>query len=202
MSPRPRKVTDEAVFDAAFRVMQRVGPDELTLGAIASEAGVTPAALVQRFGSRRALLVALAERHAAGAGDMIAGLRAQLGSPLATLRAYADCMAGMAASPEALARSLAYLYLDLSDADLRHHLETQTRKTRTALRDIVRDAVREAELASTVNPGELARTVEAVVAGAMMGWAVTPEGSAAAWIRRDLDAVLKPYLVKRPKRRA
>ena len=107
-----------------------------------------------------------------------------------------------------LAEQAAYItslkpdFEDLSDADLRHHLETQTRKTRTALRDIVRDAVREAELASTVNPGELARTVEAVVAGAMMGWAVTPEGSAAAWIRRDLDAVLKPYLVKRPKRRA
>jgi AcrR family transcriptional regulator len=35
------------------RVMLRVGPAELTLGAIAAEAGVTAGALVQRFGSKQ-----------------------------------------------------------------------------------------------------------------------------------------------------
>src|SRR5262245_24467841 len=39
--PRPRKVSDDDVFAAAYRVMQRVGPADLTLDAIAREAGVT-----------------------------------------------------------------------------------------------------------------------------------------------------------------
>ena len=202
MSPRPRKVSDDAVFEAASRVMQRVGPDELTLGAIAAEAGLTPGALVQRFGSRRALLVALAEQHAAGTGGMMAGLRRAHGSPLATIRAYADCMAGLASSPEALARSLAYLYLDMTDADLRRHLVTHARETRAALRSLVSEAITEEELVKTVKPGELARAIEAVVSGSMMGWAVTPEGSASAWIRRNLEVLLRPHLARRAKPRS
>src|SRR5437588_11255415 len=56
MSPRRRKAEDLDVFAALVRVMLRRGPAELTLGAIAAEAGVTAGALVQRFGSKRQLL--------------------------------------------------------------------------------------------------------------------------------------------------
>jgi len=59
MRGRRQKVTDEDVFAAAQRVMSRRGPHELTLADIAHEAGVTPGRLVQRFGSKRALLVTL-----------------------------------------------------------------------------------------------------------------------------------------------
>ena len=52
MSTRRRKAEDTDVFAAMVRVMLRVGPAELTLGAIAAEAGVTAGALVQRFGSK------------------------------------------------------------------------------------------------------------------------------------------------------
>ena len=58
MTPRRRKAEDADVFAAMSRLMQRVGPDELTLVAIAAEAGITAGALVQRFGSRRELMLA------------------------------------------------------------------------------------------------------------------------------------------------
>src|SRR5579859_3043027 len=102
MSPRPQKVTDNELFAATHAVMSRVGPRELTLAAIAKEAGVTAAVLVQRFGSKRAMLLALFAKHSSGAGDYFADLAKQHSSPLAALRAYADCMSGMAASPAAL----------------------------------------------------------------------------------------------------
>jgi len=35
-------------------------------------------------------------------------------------------------------------------------------------------------------------TVEAVISGSLMTWACYREGSAAAWIRYELDAVLQP----------
>src|SRR6478609_2472031 len=69
MSPRRRKAEDVDVFAALVRVMQRCGPAELTLREIAAEAGVTAGALVQRFGSKRAMLLAHA-RYAAGTGDI------------------------------------------------------------------------------------------------------------------------------------
>jgi len=51
MSPRPRKASDDQVYAAAYRAMNRLGPGELTLAHIAEEAGVTASALVQRFGN-------------------------------------------------------------------------------------------------------------------------------------------------------
>src|SRR6185436_13197678 len=110
-----QKATDEQVFAAAQRAMSRRGPHELTLADIADEAGVTPGRLVQRFGSKRALLTALSERFAGSAGPIFAALRAAHRSPLATVRAYAACMADLAPTPEALLRNLAYLQADLED---------------------------------------------------------------------------------------
>ena len=101
MSPGRQKVSDEDVFAAAQRAMTRQGPHELTLADIAAEAGVSAGRLVQRFGSKRALLLALAERFAGSAGAVFAGLRAAHRQPLATLRAYAACMADLAVTPEA-----------------------------------------------------------------------------------------------------
>src|SRR6478672_833373 len=109
MTPRPRKVSDEQIFTATMRAMARLGPGELTLAVIAAEAGVTAGALVQRFGSKRELLLAMAAGAAQGAGQSLDQLRTSHRSPLAALRSYAECMAGLAASPAAFARNLAYL---------------------------------------------------------------------------------------------
>jgi AcrR family transcriptional regulator len=92
--------------------MTHRGPHELTLADIATEAGVSPGRLVQRYGSKRALLLLLAERFAGSAGAVFQGLRAAHRRPLATLRAYAVCMADLAPTPEALSRNLAYLHID------------------------------------------------------------------------------------------
>ena len=197
MSPRPRKVSDSQLFAAAHSVMSRVGPRELTLGAIAREAGVTAAVLVQRFGSKRRLLLALSAKYSDGAGEFIQGLAKQHASPLAALRAYADCMAGMAASPAALARSLAYLQIDMTDPDFRRLLVKQARATRAGLRRLVEAALEAGELDRSARPAQLARTIETVLSGSMITWGFYREGNAARWMRADLDAVLGPWLRKR-----
>jgi AcrR family transcriptional regulator len=197
MSPRPRKVSDSQLFAATHAVMSRVGPSELTLAAIAKEAGVTAAVLVQRFGSKRALLLALSEKYSDGAGEFIATLAKQHASPLAALRAYANCMAGMAASPAALARNLAYLQIDMTDPDFRRHLLKQARATRAGLRRLVEAAQQAGELGRSAKPAQLARTIETVLSGSLITWGFYREGTAARWMRTDLEAVLAPWLRNR-----
>jgi AcrR family transcriptional regulator len=199
--PRPRKVSDDEVFAASYRAMSRLGPGELTLAAIAEEAGVTAGALVQRFGSKRSLLLALSGRYANSTMDMFAGLRTAAKSPLAAIRAYGDCLAQMAVSPAALARSLSYLQIDLTDPDFRKHLEVQARATRSELVALIGAAIESRELTRQTNPRQLARTIEAVLAGSMMAWAHYQEGSAGQWMRQDLEAVLAPFVVARSARR-
>ena len=197
MSPRPRKVTDEEVFAAAHRATNRLAPSELTLAEIAAEAGVTAGALTQRFGSKRQLLLALAKGAAESTGDFIGQLRAAHRSPLAAIRAYAECMAGLAQSPAALARNLAYLQIDLADPDFREQLSVQARATRAGLRDLLEAAVAAGELRRGTDVATLARTVEVVVSGSLMTWAFYHEGPADRWIRDDVNAVLAPHLSKR-----
>ena len=193
MSPRPRKASDEEVFAAAHRIMSRLGPAQWTLADIAAEAGLTAGALVQRFGSKRGLLVALTRQAAGATPETFARLRAVHASPLTTLRAYADCMAQMGESPGALAHHLAYLQLDLTDPDLHRHVRAQARATRAALRDLLDEAIAVGELVSSVDTGALARTVEVTLGGSLITWAFYQEGPAANWVREDLDAVLRPF---------
>ena len=199
MSPRPRKVSDEQLFTAAHAVMNRVGPGDLTLAAIAEEAGVTAAAVVQRFGSKRGLLLALSQRYAGEAGGMVTAFAARHKSPLAALRAYVDCVAGMAASPAVMARSLAYLQIDLTDAEFHTHLVAQARATRNGLERLCRSAIETGELDAETDARRLASTIETVISGSMLTWAVYQEGTCRRWMRRELDHVLARY--ERRKRR-
>ncbi len=200
MSPRPRKASDDDVFLAATRVMGRMGPRDLTLGAIAAEAGVTAGALVQRFGGKRQLLLALSERFAAGGAEMFAGIRAAHRSPLAALAAYVDCMADLAATPEALANNLAYLQLDLTDPEFRVHQVAHARMVRHEIRRLLRDALAAGELRSGTRVDRLAEVIDAVIGGSMMTWACHQEGRARPWMRRHLREVLGPHVLVRARR--
>ena len=198
MRTRRQKVTDDEVFAAAQRAMMRRGPHELTLADIGAEAGVTAGRLVQRYGGKRELLLALSARFAHSAEPIFAGLRSAHGTPLATLRAYAACMADLAPTPDALLRNLAYLQLDLADAALRSHLVDNARATRRQIEKLIRAAVAAGELHDGADERSLARIVETVISGSLMTWACYQEGLAREWIRRDLEAVLRPHLSDRP----
>ena len=193
MSPRPRKVSDEQIFTATMRAMTRLGPGELTLAAIAAEAGVTAGALVQRFGSKRELLLALSRLAAEGGGDFLRGLTRTHRSPLAALREYAECFAHLAESPGALARNLAYLQIDLTDEDFRANLLAQSRAAREAIVELLDAAVAKGELARDTDVARLARTVETALSGSLITWATYREGTAAAWLADDVDAVVRPH---------
>jgi AcrR family transcriptional regulator len=197
MSPRPRKASDEEVFAAAVRTMSRLGPREITLAHIASEAGLTASALVQRFGSKRALLLALSERFAQSTGAMFEGLRAEDPSPLATIYAYADCMAQMGETPDVLAHHLSWLQQDLTDPDFRRFTLIQARASRQELQRLVEEAIRQGALKKGLNAVRLARAIEVTVGGSLMAWAVHQEGKATTWMRHDLDTLLLPLMTRR-----
>src|SRR5690349_20837950 len=172
----------------------RLAPSERTLAEMAAEVCVTAGALAQRFGSKRELLLALARAAAASTGDFIAQLKGVHRSPIAAIRAYAECMAQLAQSPAALARNLAYLQIDLADPDFREQLAVQAKSTRAGLTDLLSAAVAAGEIKRGTDVAALARTVEAMVSGSLMTWAFYHEGPADRWIRDDVNAVLAPYL--------
>jgi AcrR family transcriptional regulator len=190
---RPRKASDDQVFAAMQRVMQRRAPAELTLAEIAREAKVTAGALVQRFGSKRGLMLALFERAAGGTAELFRELQAKRRSPLAVLRGYADCTAELGETPAALAHNLNYLQLDLTDEAFGKLARAQARIARGEIRRLLKEAVAAGELRDDTDTSALAQLVEATVGGSLMSWGFYQDGDARRWVRRHLELALRPY---------
>lgn len=190
---RPRKVSDEEVFGAVYGLMNRLGPGQWTLTDVAREVGVTASALVQRFGSKRQLQVAVMEQWADSTDALFATLRAAAVTPLATLCAYADSVARLGETPAGLAHHLGYLQLDLTDPDLHSRLKRQAEESRESICMLLDEAFTTGELEGTADTAALARMVEVTLNGSLMVWGVYQEGSAATSLRQDLDALLSPY---------
>ena len=195
MSPRRRKAEDLDVFAALVRVMLRRSPAELTLREVAAEAGVTAGALVQRFGSKRAMLLAHA-RHVAATGDTGVEVPQRTSSPLDTLRSVTAMYADLADSPRAAVRNLAYLLNDLGDPALRRHLLRMSRTARVWYEQLLTEAIAAGELRGVPDVQPLGRLIEATLRGSFLGWALYREGTAADWLRADLDSMLRPYLAR------
>ena len=185
------------MFAAMGRVMRRVGPAELTLGAIAAEAGVTAGALVQRFGSKRELILAHWRQAAVGTARTPPDPAARAASPLQALRATAALYARLAASPRAALRNLAYMQSDWADAALRRHWLRHTRAARARNEQLVTEALAQGELRAGTDAQALARMIEVTLGGSFLAWTLHREGSAATRLREDLDAALRPYLTKK-----
>lgn len=190
---RPQKVTDDEVFAAVYRAMGRLPPWEFTLAEIAKEAGVTAGALVQRYGSKRDLLLKLMEAWAGGSRAMLDGLRAAAASPLGAVRAWADCMAQMGDSPGGMAHHLAWLQQDMADPDFSKQVREQTLVTTAVLEEWLTEAIAGGELSKDADPAALSRAVQALLGGSLISWGFLREGSAAAWVRRDLDVLIGPW---------
>ena len=192
MSPRPRQASDDDILRAVFRAMTRLGPARLTLAEVANEAGISAAAVVQRFGSKRALLLAAAADAAGGSDYIFPGLRARHRSPVAALLGMAECMTLMGSTPDAIANTLAFLQIDLTDPDFHRHALAASRGMHDGLRALVTDAIKAGEL-RRCHPGRLASALQATMNGSILNWAVHREGDVVAWIRRDIKTVLEPY---------
>jgi AcrR family transcriptional regulator len=192
MSPRTRGKPDSELLAAAARVIERIGPHRLTLGEVARETGLAPATLLQRFGSKRGLLLAVAGLGASGVQEEFARIRAISRSPLRAIAAVARCMAQMAKTPEALANHLAFLEMDLGDREFHRLALAQARQFHKEVRALLDEAVRSGELRKCPTT-RLATAVQAMIGGSLLGWAIYREGKAEAWILRDVDILLRPY---------
>lgn len=199
MSPRPRTVSDEAIVAGLGRVLGRVGPARLTLALIAREVGLAPATLLQRFGSKRNLLIQFSK----GAGDVgpfLARFRQDGLSPLAAVKETLLCFAFMAPDPETFTNHLSsYLQLDLADPVLRGFVAQSNRRNERLYRRVLDEAVAAGELVA-VDTKALARMLANLVAGSLIGWASSGTGPARAWLDRDLEVVLGPLRQVRAER--
>jgi len=190
MSPRPRATSDADILSATYRIISRLGPN-LTLADVAKEAGVSPATLVQRFGSKRGLLLALASSGSQGLPEEFARIRAAHRSPMAALVGVGDCLAAMAESPETLSNSLAFLQMDQVDPEFHKHALAHSHAMRAEIARLLDEAVAAGEL-QQCDTRKLARAVQSLLGGSMLQWAIDRDSTVLERVHEDLDTLLRP----------
>jgi AcrR family transcriptional regulator len=192
MSPRPRTIDDSAILQAAARVISRLGPSTFTLADVATAVRLSPATLVQRFGSKRGLMLALAQTGVDGIDACFSAVRAAHAGPLEALRAAATEMTRHVDTPEEMANHLAFLQIDLRDPEFyRLMLENSTRIL-AGYKALLDEAIAAGELVRC-DTRRLARAVGAMAGGSLILWAVMRDGTAEAFVRKDLETLLAPY---------
>jgi AcrR family transcriptional regulator len=191
VSPRPRETSDAEILAATARAVSRLGPSKLTLAEVAAEARVSAATLVQRFGSKRQLLLALAGSASDDLEREFSAIRAAARTPLDAVYGVGECMAAMAKTPETFSNSLAFLQIDLVDPEFHRLALAHARKMRVEIKKLLDEAVRARELRPG-DTGRLAQAIAGMLSGSLLQWAIERDGTARKRLRADLETLLKP----------
>jgi AcrR family transcriptional regulator len=187
--PRTKTVSDDAVLESTGRVLVRLGPHRFTLAEVGREAGLSPATLLQRFGSKRGLLRAFAHRGASTVRTFFDSRPARR-SHVSSLRRSLASMASSLADRRTLPNSLAMLVEDLRDPVLRRAAGVQAKAVERAIRERLRAAIDHGEIPEQ-DEAALARLLHAAWNGAVITWALHGTGTLEAWIDRVLDPLLR-----------
>jgi len=170
----------------------RVGPVRLTLADVGDEIGLSPATLLQRFGSKRGLLIALVKRSVDSVDRRFGDIRAASASALDAVVTAASDVATHMRTPEELANNLALFQIDLSDPEFHRLALEHSRRVRAAYRALLDEAMEAGELTSC-DTEALASAVQGIAAGSLLNWAIHRDGPLVAWLRADIGTLLEPY---------
>lgn len=193
-SGRPRSVSNEAIFAVVSEVIARAGPTGLSLSAIGETAGLSASALVQRFGSKRGLLLAYAARGPSFLDDVFDNALESNNSPLHAMKTALQTLASPVRTRKSLANNLAFLQMDLIDPDLRVHAIHHSRQLRHRIHELLEQALLHGELTTETDVEALAQTLYITYNGALITWAIDGKRTLRHWLRQSVDAALMPHI--------
>ena len=179
---RRKLASEQEVLDAAVRVISRGGLPRLTLARVAAEAGLAAPTLVQRFGSKRGLLLAVARREGPAVAEHLA---ASDRPPLEALVEGLVTLAGPLHTPAEVANHLSFLQLDLTDPEFRDLAQRHSGELHRCLAILLRRAGAAGHL-PPCDVEQLARSLQVVFNGVLVQWAIDGAGSLGEALRREI----------------
>jgi hypothetical protein len=97
-----------------------------------------------------------------------------------------------------MANNLAFLEIDLTDPDFHRLALDGARATLAGYRALLDEAVKAGEIVRC-DTGRVARALSAMCSGSMLSWAILREGTVAKFMRQDIEMVIGPLRVRKPR---
>ena len=182
-------MSDDAIYLAGLQVLAVHGSEGITLGRVAQILGVTPAAVRQRFGSKRGLLVEMSKRRVEQTELRFSAARAAFSSPLEALQAAFVGEMDQIGEPQQIANAFSAYTDNIGDPEMRAAFATELAAMERHIGELLNEAVACGELDRPVT-AQLVSTVLAAVEGTMLIWAIAPRGDIKARIREAVEVTL------------
>ncbi len=194
---RPRTFSDEAIYIATATVLSKIGNEHLTLSQIAEEVGCSPPALVQRFGSKRALLMNYVNWTTDRVRERYEKVVATDATPLQMIK---DLVALPRSErpyeitdPEGLPASVFVHLAAWNDPSFRPLVEQRTSLIEESLSTLLENATDAGEIKDCDVP-EMARTMLTAFSGAMLQSISIQREPIEQRLAELVDILLRPYL--------
>jgi AcrR family transcriptional regulator len=186
---RPRTVSDDALYGACLAVLAEHGSVGLTLARVASVLGVTPAAVRQRFGSKRGLLLEIARRRAAGVAAGVEAARRRPGSRVDALEAFLMGRIEGLDEPVRVANAITAYVDNAADPDLRVLFDDELTEMERGIGKLLAEAAEAGEIEGPVT-STFTSAVFAAFEGVVTIWAIAPRGRVRERVHETLAVVL------------
>lgn len=173
--PRRKSISDDELLDLALPVIAEAGP-AFTLADVAKAVGVAPATLLQRFGDKHTLTLRAFARDNERFIPWLETLPTGVGAEV-VVRIYADATRLFGDNPS-LADHLLWLREDIRDPALNQLARRRFR--------LFREAMVRRLPPLPIPPDRAADLLDAQYHGAIMQWAMEPQGPLADFVARSL----------------
>ncbi|MCA9858767.1 MAG: TetR/AcrR family transcriptional regulator [Thermomicrobiales bacterium] len=195
---RPRVFSDDVIFQATQLTLAREGYGRLTLDAIAKEIGCTRQALVRRFGSKHALVLAYLNWSLGHVASGYRQVRDEAETPLGALRARflwpAEQRPREIGDPTSQANILSFFIGARDDPEFAQRLAEINQVYEAEISSLLQAAIDQGELHPATDPAKLAHLLFAGTTGEVVLWAAYPQGDVVERLGSIFDATVAPYL--------
>ena len=183
---RIKKSTDSEVLVKALKVICSKGPNSFTLQDISSVVKLSPATLLQRFGTKEKLL-----RRAFGEADTEIHGFSKKGEGTKGLVHFL-CELGSFYNSERLDQHLVLLANDLAKPKLKKTANERFNFIRERILAFLQQAQEKGELDRARDLNALVFDIEALWHGAVIQWAFLRHTNCESWIKERIESFLRP----------
>lgn len=192
--PRSRTISDQQVLDATVEFVGHHSVAKLTFASLSTATGLSPATLVQRFGTKKRLLTAVTKHCLQSIEPAFIQARSKHDSPLQAIYAAFATMSEAVTSVEEFANGQIFFNLALTDSEANDLLRQSMDQSRSRIERLLVEAIEAKEL-WPCDTRTLALTLQTTYEGAITTWLVYQKGDTKTWVTSRLANVIEPHKI-------
>jgi AcrR family transcriptional regulator len=188
---KSKAISNEVILDKALLVISDKGPETFTLADISKVVGLSPATLLQRFGSKQTLLIRAAKQANVKLNHDLAALKEkQLPWDQELIHFLCDIPEGFGSRRD-IANSLGVLKLDMIDPEL-HPIARKLFETfRKRIGELIKKGQACNEISGSIDIQALVWELDALRHGLVIQWTLSGKGTLQKWMKHHFQQFLR-----------